>query len=93
MLSCAVAGQGSITAPGCLAATPIEAPITVEDGYPTQVTAQHLLHLLAALAPTSAFLGVAFLLCCSSSRAMYVVAVGQTMCSLSFAGTSGLLLW
>eukprot|EP00878_Enallax_costatus_P020432 GHUV01021603.1.p1 GENE.GHUV01021603.1~~GHUV01021603.1.p1 ORF type:complete len:399 (+),score=77.73 GHUV01021603.1:540-1736(+) len=28
-------GQGSITVPGCLAATPIEAPITVEDGYPT----------------------------------------------------------
>jgi len=32
------AGQGSIAAPGCLAATPIEAPITVEDGYPTQVS-------------------------------------------------------
>lgn len=28
-------GQGSITVPGCLAATPIEAPITVEEGYPT----------------------------------------------------------
>jgi hypothetical protein len=50
MPACAAAGQGSVTAPGCLAATPIEAPITVEDGYPTQVVhdAQHLLHLLAA---------------------------------------------
>ncbi|WIA39224.1 hypothetical protein OEZ86_005348 [Tetradesmus obliquus] len=29
-------GQGSITVPGCLAATPVEAPITIEEGYPTQ---------------------------------------------------------
>ncbi|GAB4822312.1 hypothetical protein N2152v2_009358 [Parachlorella kessleri] len=27
-------GQGSITVPGCLAATPIEAPIDVEEGFP-----------------------------------------------------------
>lgn len=32
------AGQGSITVPGCLAATPIEAPITIEEGYPTQAS-------------------------------------------------------
>ncbi|KAI3429530.1 hypothetical protein D9Q98_005618 [Chlorella vulgaris] len=28
-------GQGSITLPGCIAATPLEAPIDVEDGLPT----------------------------------------------------------
>ncbi|PSC75129.1 CLP1-like protein [Micractinium conductrix] len=28
-------GQGSITVPGCVAATPVEAPIDVEDGVPT----------------------------------------------------------
>lgn len=27
-------GQGSITIPGCIAATPIEGPIDIEDGYP-----------------------------------------------------------
>lgn len=27
-------GQGSVTVPGCLAATPIEAPIDVEEGFP-----------------------------------------------------------
>eukprot|EP00798_Chlamydomonas_sp_ICE-L_P007448 gene7448-588_t len=26
-------GQGSITVPGCVAATPVEAPIDIEDGY------------------------------------------------------------
>eukprot|EP00877_Chromochloris_zofingiensis_P009318 jgi/Chrzof1/463/Cz01g16220.t1 len=30
-------GQGSITCPGCLAATPIEVPIDIEEGYPIQV--------------------------------------------------------
>jgi polyribonucleotide 5'-hydroxyl-kinase len=30
-------GQGTITAPGCLAATPVETPIDVEEGYPVQV--------------------------------------------------------
>ncbi|KAG1674622.1 hypothetical protein FOA52_001871 [Chlamydomonas sp. UWO 241] len=30
-------GQGSITVPGCLAATPIEVPIDVEDGYPLEM--------------------------------------------------------
>lgn len=30
-------GQGTVTAPGCLAATPIETPIDVEEGYPVQV--------------------------------------------------------
>lgn len=28
-------GQGSITVPGCIAATPVEAPIDIEDGLPT----------------------------------------------------------
>lgn len=32
-------GQGSITVPGCLAATPIEAPIDVEEGFPGGVIA------------------------------------------------------
>eukprot|EP00887_Chlorella_sp_A99_P003151 scaffold9.g3151.t1 len=27
-------GQGSITAPGCLAATPVEAPVDIEEGFP-----------------------------------------------------------
>lgn len=35
LLLCLLTGQGSITVPGCLAATPIEAPITIEEGYPT----------------------------------------------------------
>ncbi|KAI8469168.1 MAG: Pre-mRNA cleavage complex II protein Clp1-domain-containing protein [Monoraphidium minutum] len=30
-------GQGTVTAPGCLAATPVEHPIDIEEGYPTQV--------------------------------------------------------
>jgi hypothetical protein len=30
-------GQGTVTAPGCLAATPIETPIDIEEGYPVQV--------------------------------------------------------
>jgi hypothetical protein len=30
-------GQGSITVPGCIAATPVEAPIDVEEGLPTGV--------------------------------------------------------
>ncbi|BDA46117.1 Protein CLP1 homolog [Coccomyxa sp. Obi] len=30
-------GQGSITVPGCLAGTPVEAPIDVEEGLPTEV--------------------------------------------------------
>jgi polyribonucleotide 5'-hydroxyl-kinase len=30
-------GQGTVTAPGCLAATPVEVPIDVEEGYPVQV--------------------------------------------------------
>ncbi|GBF95017.1 hypothetical protein Rsub_07518 [Raphidocelis subcapitata] len=30
-------GQGTVTAPGCLAATPVETPIDVEEGYPVQV--------------------------------------------------------
>jgi hypothetical protein len=29
-------GQGTVTAPGCLAATPIETPVDVEEGYPVQ---------------------------------------------------------
>lgn len=32
-----VAGQGSITVPGCISATPVEAPIDVEEGLPTEV--------------------------------------------------------
>uniref|UniRef100_A0A383VI97 Protein CLP1 homolog n=1 Tax=Tetradesmus obliquus TaxID=3088 RepID=A0A383VI97_TETOB len=39
-------GQGSITVPGCLAATPVEAPITIEEGYPTQAELLLLLLLL-----------------------------------------------
>lgn len=30
-------GQGTVTAPGCIAAAPIEAPVGVEEGYPTEV--------------------------------------------------------
>lgn len=30
-------GQGTVTAPGCLAAAPVETPIDVEEGYPVQV--------------------------------------------------------
>ena len=30
-------GQGSITTPGCIAATPIECPIDVEEGYPLEM--------------------------------------------------------
>ena len=33
----AAAGQGSITVPGCLAATPVEAPVDVEAGLPVDV--------------------------------------------------------
>lgn len=31
------AGQGSITAPGCIAATPVDTPIDVTEGYPLEV--------------------------------------------------------
>ena len=34
---CCDAGQGSITVPGCIAATPVEALIDVEEGLPTEV--------------------------------------------------------
>lgn len=30
-------GQGSITVPGCLAATPIEVPVDIEEGYPVEM--------------------------------------------------------
>mmetsp|Transcript_40225 Transcript_40225/g.89282 ORF Transcript_40225/g.89282 Transcript_40225/m.89282 type:complete len:430 (+) Transcript_40225:36-1325(+) len=30
-------GQGSITVPGCISATPVETPIDVEDGYPLEM--------------------------------------------------------
>jgi hypothetical protein len=40
---CAHAGQGSVTVPGCLAATPVEAPISLEEGFPTQARRFQLL--------------------------------------------------
>ena len=30
-------GQGSITVPGCIAATPIESPVDTEEGYPLEM--------------------------------------------------------
>ncbi len=34
ILPTCAAGQGSITVPGCIAATPVEGPIDVEEGMP-----------------------------------------------------------
>lgn len=49
MLPAACAGQGSITAPGSVGATPVESPIDIEEGLPVEVP---LVYFFGSPSPT-----------------------------------------